>query len=544
MNEAVNGYGAGEAVIAALSANGVEVVFGIPGTHNLEFYRHLEQAGITHVLCRHEQGAAYAADGYFRATGKVAAVLVTSGPGLLNASSGIANAYADRVPMLVLAPTIELGRERRDSGWMHEVKDQRAALAAIVDRSDVARSASDAADFVHRAFFEWAAGSSRPVVVHVPYDVLLGSTTAALSSPLPTPQCPAAAVADVALAHRALAEAERPVVLLGGGCVRAAESLRPLLEGIGAPVIATSRGKGVLPEDHPLSLGASFGTVVARQAMEQADVLLLLGTELSEAELGDEPLRPMGTVIRVDRDPQQLHKGARAQVPVLADIAHFATALMQHASWPPRSAAVDAELSAAVSAELQAISAPYADLLDAMRETLPADARIIGDSSQVSYLGVAPLWPSKFPEQVINTTGFATLGYGIPAAIGAALGQPDLPVVCVLGDGALMFSVQELATAAELGLALPVVVWDNSGFAEIREQMLSRSIAPLAVDITQPDLVQLGAALGCAAIRVTNTAELRHALSLALQTPRPTLIHIPSTEFQRPCTTQYKGDKQ
>lgn len=523
--------GGGAAIVAALRANGVRTAFGIPGTHNLEIYRHLAQSGIDHVLCRHEQGAAYAADGYARSGGGVAAVIVTSGPGLLNAAAGIANAHADRVPIIVVAPVIDRGRERRDVGWMHEVKDQRAALDAIAGWSETAASAQDAADLVDRAFMEWRAGETRPVVINVPHDVLVDTAIVTPSEPLPAPLpgAPAREVLDAA--HGILSSARAPIVVVGGGCVRVYDEVRRFLELLGAPVIATGRGKGVLPDGHPLSVGAAIGTSHARTAIEGADAVLLIGTELSEAELLDEPLRPTGSVIRVDRELGQLHKGVRATLPVLADAGRFATAMAELEGWGSSDASHAGALRDAIDEEIAGIAAPYTALHEALSEALPEDAIIVGDSSQVSYMGTTLLWRSPRPDRVLGPLGFATLGYGLPAAIGAALGNAGTAVACVLGDGALMFSVQELSTAVDLGLSLPVVVFDNRGFGEIRDQMVSRGIAPLGVDIDQPDFAEVGRALGCATAVAANKRELVEAVRRSLGAGRPTVIHVRAHEF-------------
>lgn len=522
--------GGGAAVVEALRANGVRTVFGIPGTHNLEMYRYLPGSGIDHVLCRHEQGAMYAADGYARSGAGIAAVVVTSGPGLLNAASGIANAYADRVPIVVLAPVIDRGRERRDIGWMHEVKDQRAALDAIAAWSETAADAEDAAMLVHRAFLEWAAGETRPVVINVPHDVLVDPAPIVPMAPLPVPSRAVPSPETVTEAHRILSDAQTPIVLVGGGCVRAYRELRPFLEMLGAPVVSTARGKGVLPDGHPLALGAVIGTAVARSALEDADAVLLIGTELSEAELLDEPLRLTGSVIRVDRELKQLHKGVRADLPVLSDAGRFANA-MAGLAWTPEDPVRTATLRSAVEAEIDGIASSFRTVHRALVDALPADAIIAGDSSQVSYMGTTLLWSSPQPDRVLGTLGFATLGYGLPAAIGAALGNPGTAVACVLGDGAFMFSVQELATAVDRRLSLPVIVFDNDGFGEIRDQMSARDIEHVGVDIDQPDLAALGRALGCAASEPRTERELADAVREALRTDRPTLIHVRANDF-------------
>jgi acetolactate synthase-1/2/3 large subunit len=287
----------------------------------------------------------------------------------------------------------------------------------------------------------------------------------------------------------------------------------------------------VLPDGHPLSDGAAIGTSHARAAIESADAVLFIGTELSEAELLDEALRPTGSVIRVDRELNQLHKGARATLPVLADAARFATAMAELDGWDRSDGSRAKAIRDAVDEEIARIAAPYVTLHEALSEVLPEDAVIVGDSSQVSYMGTTLLWRSSQPDRVLGPLGFATLGYGLPAAIGAALGNPGTAVACVLGDGALMFSVQELSTAVDLGLSLPVVVFDNRGFGEIRDQMESRDIEPVGVDIDQPDFSELGRAFGCATAVAADKRELVEALRQSLSAGRPTVIHVRAHEF-------------
>lgn len=518
------------AVIRALQANGVTTVFGIPGTHNLELYRHLAGSGIRHVLPRHEQGGVYAADAFSRAGGGIAPVITTSGPGVLNAATGIANAQADRVPVLVIAPGIDRGRARSDIGWMHEVKDQQAALDAIAERAETATDASHAARLVQTVFEDWAAGrSTRPAVIEVPHDVLVEQV-----EPVTVERAQAAGpalepdAADVSAAAETLRAADSPVVVVGGGAAQSYREIRSLLHELGAPVIATARGKGVLRDDDPIALGSVLGTDTARTAIEGADALLLLGTELSDAELLGRPLQPRGTVIRVDRDPAQLHKNLRAHVPVRADAGRLAVALTSQVGRREPDLGRIAALRAEAAAETEPISRPFAALHEALRDALPLDAIITGDSSQVTYMGTALLWSSVEPDQLMFPMGFATLGYGLPAAVGAKLARPERAVACVLGDGAFMFSVQELATAVELGLPLPIVIFDNHGFGEIRDEMDADGIERLGVDIEPPDYAHLAAAFGAHHAVPAKRADVAEAVSTALSADRPTLIAVRS----------------
>lgn len=516
----------GQAAVTALAAHGVEVVFGIPGSHNLEIYRHLTAAGIRHVVCRHEQGAGYAADGYARVAGRPGVIVTTSGPGILNAAAALASAYGDSVPVLAITPGPPRGTERLDRGWMHEVKDQRAALDAIVDRAVRCESPQAVADAVGDVFAGWAATRTRPVVLEIPVDVLAEAGPVGPIGVRPAPAAPIAPDDALVRAAGVLDAAATPVVVAGGGAIRATASVRALAERLGAPVVETQRGKGVLPAGHELAVGPSLGTTAGRALVRAADAVLVVGTELSDAEAGGEPLACTGTVIRVDVSPAQLHKNLPADLPLLGDAGRVLdrlAALVQPAG--DDSGATRARQAAdAVAAELDDVLAPHRWIHDALVKVLPAGAVLTGDSSQVTYKGTIHLWPAPAPDRVLAPSGFATLGYAVPAAVGATLAGPGVPVVAVLGDGALMFSVQELRTAADLGRPLPVVVADNGGYAEIAEEMDATGIPRLGVDLPPPDYPALAAAMGAAYAAVTDAATLADALAAALDHPGPTLI--------------------
>ncbi|MBA3783849.1 MAG: acetolactate synthase, partial [Nocardioides sp.] len=245
----------GEALVASLVAHGVDVVFGIPGTHNLEIYKHLAERGVRHVGTRHEQGAGYAADGYARATGRPGVAVVTTGPALLNAAAAVGQAYSDSVPVLVVSPGLPLRHPATGNGLLHEMKSQGTALAAVAAASLRPTSVAEISTAVAQAFSIMTAGRPRPVHLEVPLDVLAESGDVIVVPPVATaPTLPVLALLDEAVGR--LASAKRPVILAGGGSKPAAIELVRLAELLGAPVVTTTNGKGVLPEDHRLALGA------------------------------------------------------------------------------------------------------------------------------------------------------------------------------------------------------------------------------------------------------------------------------------------------
>jgi 5-guanidino-2-oxopentanoate decarboxylase len=330
---------------------------------------------------------------------------------------------------------------------------------------------------------------------------------------------PHAAPPDVARAAELLAAAERPALVLGGGARGAAAEAAAL----GIPVLTTVNGKGIVDERSPLSLGASIRLRTAQEWLTERDVVVAVGTELGESDLWGPVPELRGRLIRVDVDADQLQKNATAEVTVLGDAREVLAAL------PSRSEPVDLEpVRAAIRAEALADGEPWLALTAALDEVLGEDGILTGDSTQAAYYGAVHLLPMGPRRRFAYPTGYATLGYAVPAAIGAKLAAPDRPVVALVGDGGLLFTVSELATAAELGLPLPVVVPNNGGYGEIRDQMVEAGIEPVGVDLRVPDLPLLGRAFGGEGLRVDDPAGLAPALREALERPGPTVIEIPA----------------
>src|SRR5215211_1657040 len=527
----------GAAVVETLRAHGVDTVFGIPGTHNLELYRHLTRLGIDHVTPRHEQGAGYAADGYARVSGKPGVVITTSGPGLTNVITAAATAYADSVPLLIVSPGMPRGLRGHDIGYLHETKDSTGALDRLLRWSRRISSPTEAADAVAEAFTSFTGARPRPVHVEVPVDVL--DEPWAGASPLPHERPgPQPDPAGLDAAANALAGARRPLIIAGGGAVRAAAPLRQLAEQCGAPVVTTCNGKGVLPESHPLSAGASIRLRAAQQAVSAADVVVAVGTELGDSDLWGGTLSAR-YVIRIDIDAGQLGKNLPADVALHGDAAAVLSVLAElltadsdlRLEFEPAGLTAAAERRARTlrehcASEAHTDALAVRPLVDAVAAALPPDAIVAGDSSQVIYYGAVHFLPSERPNSLLYMPGYATLGYGLPAAIGAKVAAPDRPVLAMLGDGAFLFSVQELATAVQLRLPIPIVIADNNGYAEIRDAMDSRGIPRVGVDLETPDLPALARAFGAHGIQAETPADVTTEVAKAFTADRPTLIAI------------------
>ncbi|HEX4359451.1 MAG TPA: 5-guanidino-2-oxopentanoate decarboxylase [Pseudonocardia sp.] len=530
----------GQALVAALHGHGVDTVFGIPGTHNLTAFAALAEYGIRTVLTRHEQGAGYAADGYARVSGRPGVCLTTSGPAILNAAAAAAQAWSDSVPVLFVSPGLPTDHPGLGNGYLHEVRDQRAALGSIVAYSHRVGSVAEIPRAVAAAFAAMTGGRPRPVHLEIPLDLLEATAPVEPVAPVPLARAvpPAAELAEAA---RLLAAAERPVLLVGGGAKAAAGPLRALAERLGAPVLTTANGKGVLDEDHPLAVGAGLHQPSARRLAEDADVVLAVGTELAPSDLWTGPYTLTGTLVRIDIDAAAVTTNADPAVRLVGDAADTLDALVKrlvsgigrdsdqyHSQGQARAEVARAALRADAAAE----GAAYRDILAALAPVVDGSTVIAGDSTMVCYYGVLSGLAVHRPAGFLYPTGGGTLGYGLPAAIGAKLAEPRSRVIAILGDGGIMFTVAELAAAAQLGLALPVLVVDNGGYGEIRNEMVERGDPVTAVDLGSAefgsvDFAALARAMGCHGLRIDDPADLTAAVSEALAADRPTVLWLP-----------------
>ena len=320
---------AGALLVRGLEAHGVEVVFGIPGTHNLAIYRALGASAIRHVTPRHEQGAGYAADGYARASGRPGVAVVTTGPAVLNAATAAAQAWSDSVPLLLLAPGMPRGHPAASTGYLHEMLDQRLAMSGVVERAVRAETHADVARELADAFAAFATGRPRSRFIEIPLDLLEQEAGAAVLA-APRGARPVADSASIDRAADLLAGAARPLLLAGGGAHGARPALADALER-GVPVLTSINGKGCVDEHHPLALGARYGLPAAQELIEDADVLIMVGTELGQADTWRTGIAPRGRVIRIDLDRAQAHGNVAAEVALIGDAGPTLGALLERA---------------------------------------------------------------------------------------------------------------------------------------------------------------------------------------------------------------------
>ncbi len=523
----------GELLVQLLQELGVDVVFGIPGVHTVELYRGLPATRIRHITPRHEQGAGFMADGYARVSGKPGVCFIITGPGMTNIATAMGQAYADSIPMLVISSvnkTYELGM---GGGRLHELPGQREMIAGVCAFNHTLVRPDDLPAVLSRAFALFNSARPRPVHIEIPIDVITMPADHVPRRLGATPHRAAASAAAIAEAANLLNSAQRPVLLLGGGSVGC--DARGLAEALDAPTAYTINAKGSLPLGHPLALGSNQSLVPVRDLVRQADVVLAIGTEFGETDYDsvfDGQFLIPGKLIRIDIAPEQLHGNYAADVAILGDARLSVAALLptlrvrqHHYSTDSPGARRAAEARARLESAWPPAWAPQRHLLNLLQQTLP-ELIIVGDSTQPVYSG-NHLYEARSTRSWFNSaTGYGTLGYALPAAIGAKLAAPTRPVIALIGDGGIQFTVAELASAVEAQASIIVLLWNNHGYGEIKQYMIKRGLPTIGVDIFTPDLLAVARGFGWRADRAHSVDHLRELLTEAAASGGPTLIEV------------------
>ncbi|AKA24912.1 5-guanidino-2-oxopentanoate decarboxylase [Pseudomonas chlororaphis] len=521
----------GQALVRLLANYGVDTVFGIPGVHTLELYRGLPGSGIRHVLARHEQGAGFMADGYARTSGKPGVCFVITGPGVTNAATAIGQAYADSIPLLVISSVNHTASLGKGWGCLHETRDQRAMTAPITAFSALALSTEDLPELIARAYAVFDSERPRPVHISVPLDVLAAPVVRDWSHDVvrrPGRGLPAAEGLDRAAAR--LYAAKRPMIIAGGGALGAAQELHALSTRLAAPFFSSVAGKGLLAPEAPLNAGATLCVEPGWQLIGEADVVLAVGTEMADTDFWRERLPLNAELLRVDIDPRKFNDFYPCAVALQGDARQTLAALLQRLPATPRDAsaasAAVARLRAAVRDTLGPLQSLHRAILERVAVELPPQAFISSDMTQLAYTGNY-LYPSRASRSWLHPTGYGTLGYGLPAGIGATFGAPGRPGLVLVGDGGFLYTAQELATAVEeLDSPLVVLLWNNDALGQIRDDMLDLNIEPIGVLPRNPDFAALGRAFGCTVAQPRSLDELQAELRQGFARDGVTLIEL------------------
>lgn len=522
----------GEKLMEMLGAYGIDIAFGIPGTHTIELYRGLIGSGIRHVTPRHEQAAGFMADGYARATGRPAVCLTVSGPGAFNIATAMSQALQDSIPMLVISADNATYKRGLGEGRLHEVNNLSLAMSQCSVWSHTLMRPDELPMVLARAFAIFRSQRAGPVHIIVPQDVITADATHVRSALWPSPSLAAPEVSAIQAAADILNSACSPVIALGGGAINAAEEIRELAEKLDAPVTVTQNAKGILPFSHPLYIAGSPSFEEVRELYHNADVVLAIGTEVAETDydfffngrfsFGEAKL------IRIDHDVAQLSRNALPTLPIFADSKLALQALLPLIPRSPRNGALRARHVNIALAKVDSLG--YQTFFDTLQQALPG-MLLVGDSTQPAYFAASQYHPETPRSFACAATGFGTLGYALPAAFGAKLAVPDRPVVALLGDGGIQFSINELSTATEAEIPVAIIVWNNQSYDMIAQNFREAGMEPIACHPYQPDFVKLAEAYGCYGCRVTNHKDLHKELMRVGTRKKPTLIEVMQSDF-------------
>jgi acetolactate synthase I/II/III large subunit len=526
----------GRYLVEALEAFGVRDIFGIPGVHNLELYRPLAGSTLRHITGRHEQGLGFMADGYARVSGRPGVCFTISGPGVSNITTALGQAYADSIPMLVIASQNRRAEAGSGRGFLHEVRNQKALVDPVTAMSFTIGSAAELADALMQTFDLFVSARPRPVYIEVPLDVI-ASDANNLQLPAPARACPPVPnAADLEAAAALLRAATRAIIIVGGGALRAVNEVRMLVERLGAPVVMTINGRGILPAQHPLAISMSPSLEPVRALIAQADVTLAVGTEIGPTDFDMYSVKefvPPPNLIRIDIDKEQLTRNAIPRIGLCGDATLTLQRLLSYdLGTGNHSIGRDAAdyARAAAGAALSPLMRRYIDILELIRDALPT-AILVGDSTQLVYAGNLGFAASTAGSWFNAATGYGTLGYALPASTGAGLAAPERPIVCLIGDGGLQFTLGELAVLRDVNAWTAIIVWNNYGYEEIRLSMTAAGFEPTAVDVRPPDFGHLATAYDLNYQLVSNSELLQQALAQFSQQRQSVLLELVAPSY-------------
>ncbi len=530
-----------QALVAALEHEGCEVLFGYPGGVAIPFYDALYDAkNLRHVLVRHEQGAAHAADGYARATGKVGVCTATSGPGATNLVTGIATAYLDSSPLVAITWQVRSDLIGTDA---FQEADITGITLPIVKHSYLVKSPAELPQVLHEAFHIASTGRPGPVVIDIPVDVALGelgyheATAIDLPGYKPTFK---GHIKQIRAAAKAINEAQRPVLYLGGGAIAsdAAPEILRLAELRRLPVATTLMALGAFPETHELSMGmlGMHGTVTANYAVHECDLLINLGARFDDRVTGKlKAFAPHARVIHADVDPAEIGKNVAPMIPIVGDARHVAAGLVKELEameWTPERSS---EWLSRIAARKDEFPLHYEDPKDgklAPQLVVQEIDRITGhDAIICTDVGQHQMWATQYytytyPRQFVSSGGLGTMGFGLPASIGAKIGNPDKTVIDISGDGGFQMTMQELATAVSYDVPVVVCILNNGYLGMVRQWQdlfWNKRYSFTCVEV-QPDFKLLAEAFGAVGMTVTEKDEIEPALREAIGCGRPVVI--------------------
>lgn len=521
----------GSALVSALISEGVSEVFGLPGIQLDPAVDALycAQERIHFTAVRHEQSATYMADGYARTSGQPGVAMVVPGPGMLNATAGLATAYACSSPVLLLVGQIPSAVIGSGHGALHEIPNQKTILRSLTKWTGMAEKPDQIPHLVHEAFFQMRSGTPGPVAVELPADVLAALTKAKPGTPWQI-NVPRPSEKSVTEAVELIEGSKYPVICAGGGAMQANAELIRLAERINAPIVLTRNSRGCVNSQHPLV----FDPLAMRSLRRTADLVIAIGTRLrrsnaSPLEIGN------ARVISVNTNPRD-SMSREAAVHVISDSAVGVDALVDGLTQPVRSnwsASALEDVRGDMVREMSTVS-PQLEYLAALRSALPDDGILVTEYTQIGYVA-SVAFPTHTPRSYISPGYQGTLGYGFATSLGAQMGAPNRRVVSLNGDGGFSWTLSELSTMKKYNLPCIVIVFNDGFYNNVRRiQQFSYEERYLGTELENPNYVELARAFGVASHRVNSPDQLQQAMREEMRHRRPVLIEVQVGQFPSP----------
>jgi acetolactate synthase-1/2/3 large subunit len=523
----------GEALVRSLYAEGVRVVFGLPGVQLYGLMAALrDEPRIRFVNTRHEQATSFMADGYARAGGSFGTALVVPGPGLLNAMSGLSTAYSASSPVLMLSGQIPRDSIGRDIGLLHEVNDQQECIRPVTKWRRRVLQVADVPAAVREAVVQLKSGRPRPVEIEMPPETMEDEGLVELLPPAEVTRH-AAAARDLDRAAELLLASRAPLIYAGGGVhlAGAHDALAQVAEHLQAGVAQSAEGKGAVSDHNTLSLGAAFWRDSALRAhIHEADVVLAVGSRLAGVSF-----RPGTRIIQIDADEQEIGRSHKDTLGLVGDARATLEALLERlraASAPRPSRKAEHEALRAKMAGENTME-PNASIIKSLRAGAPENTIMVAGMTQIGYYS-RPFWPVYEPRTYLSSSYSGNLGYAYPVALGAKVARPDRPVVSVSGDGGFLFNAQELSTAARHGINVVAVVFNDSSYGNVARDLDESWGGQYGAELANPDFMKLADAYGVVGMRAKEPTDVGRLVREAIEKDRPALIEVPVGRMSRP----------
>ncbi len=540
-----------EILIKSLKENGINVIFGYPGGAVLDIFNHLYDSDLEFYLTRHEQGAVHAADGYARASGKCGVCIATSGPGATNLVTGIATAQMDSIPLLAITGQVSTNLIGNEA--FQEV-DATGITRAITKHNYLVKEVDNLAQIINEALFIATTGRPGPVLIDIPKDVQQAKTSKINSKEINIPGYKPTLIGNLKQIQKAaefINKAKRPVIYAGGGVITsgASDLLIKLAEKINTPVTTTLLGLGAFPETHELSLGmlGMHGTQYANFAIMESDLILAIGARFDDRVTGKiSEFAPHAKIIHIDIDPSSVGKNVRVDIPIVGDAKHILKELektlkaKKHDDWIKEIDAWKEQFPLTYKKKKDFVSPQY--VIECVREVTKGKAIIATEVGQ-NQMWVAQYYKFDKPRTLLSSGGLGTMGYGFPAAIGAKVARPDLPVFDIAGDGSIQMNIQEMATAVIKNIGVKIIIINNGFLGMVRQWqelfydkryaatcLRTGALNPNKIKKTKkcpeytPDFVKLAEAYGATGMRVTRNEDVKNAINRALEIDGPVII--------------------